>query len=149
MLEELAFDRNKDLLPCDVSGSLVLRLTPGLQLSTVVETGSLVPGGLAVHRDGRVFIAAMGMARGTSAVLSVLPEDAGMRTIIPQHAGFMPNDFVFDTSGGFYFTDFRGSSTDPKGGAYYVSPDFGTTTSVLPQISMANGVALSTDGRTL
>ena len=52
---------------------------------------------------------------------------------------------VFDSKGGFYFTDFRGYSTNPKGGVYYVSPDFKTVTPVIQNISVANGVALSTD----
>ena len=149
VLEGLAFDRDQNLFICDVTGRRVLRLTPGRQLSTVVETGDLAPGGIAVHRDGRVFIAAMDMARGSGAILSVLPDGSGLRAVIPQGAGFMPNDLVFDASGGFYFTDFRGVSTDPRGGAYYVSPDFGATTPVLPRLAMGNGVALSPDGRML
>jgi lactonase len=54
---------------------------------------------------------------------------------------------VFDAKGGFYFTDFRGVSTDPKGGVHYVSPDFRTITPVLPHLAMANGIALSPSGR--
>ena len=56
---------------------------------------------------------------------------------------------MFDARGGFYFTDFRGASTDPKGSVYYVSPDSGTITPVLPRLAMANGVALSPDGKKL
>jgi len=56
---------------------------------------------------------------------------------------------VFDARGGFYFTDFRGASTDPKGGVYYVSPDSETITPVLPHLAMANGIALSPDGKEL
>jgi lactonase len=61
----------------------------------------------------------------------------------------MPNDLVFDARGGFYFTDFRGASTEPKGGVYYVSLDFGTITPVLPRLALANGIALSPDGKEL
>jgi lactonase len=59
----------------------------------------------------------------------------------------MPNDLVLDSQGGFYFSEFRGTSTDPKGGAYYVSPDFKTITPVLPNLAMANGIALSPNGK--
>jgi sugar lactone lactonase YvrE len=52
-------------------------------------------------------------------------------------------------TGGFYFTDFRGTSTDPKGGVYYVSPDMKTITPVLPNLAQANGIALSPDGKCL
>ncbi len=72
-----------------------------------------------------------------------------MQTIVPANAGYMPNDLVFDAHGGFYFSDFRGISTEPKGGAYYVSPDFKTITPVLPHLAMANGIALSPDGKEL
>ena len=82
-------------------------------------------------------------------IIAVEPDGSGMRTIVPPEAGYMPNDLVFDARGGFYFTDFRGASTDPKGGVYYVSPDFGTITPVLPRLAMANGVALSPDGKEL
>jgi len=72
-----------------------------------------------------------------------------MRTIVPSSAGYVPNDLVFDSDGGFYFTDFRGTSTDTTGGVYYVSPDFKTITPVLSHISEANGIALSPDGKRL
>lgn len=72
-----------------------------------------------------------------------------MRTILPKEGGFLPNDLVFDAKGGFYFTDARGTSTDPRGGAYYVGPDGRAPVPVLPNLAMANGVALSPDGRTL
>jgi lactonase len=46
-------------------------------------------------------------------------------------------------------SDFRGLSTEPKGGAYYVAPDFQTITSVLPHLALANGIALSPNGKEL
>ena len=64
-------------------------------------------------------------------------------------AGYLPTDLVFDAQGGIYFSDFRGISTEPKGGAYYVSPDFKTITPVMPHLAMANGIALSADGTDL
>src|SRR3954464_15730111 len=104
---------------------------------------------LAVHKDGRVFIAGMDLNKGVGSILAVEPDGSGMRAIVPPEAGYMPNDLVFEAQGGFYFTDFRGASTDPKGGVYYVSPDFSTITPVLPRLAMANGVALSPDGSEL
>ena len=149
VLEGPAFDRDGNLLFCDVSGRRVVRLTPDRRLSTVISLDQLGPGGIAIHKDGRIFIAAMDIAKGIGAVLAVEPDGSGMRTIVPPGSGTMPNDLVFDARGGFYFTDFRGASTDPKGGVHYVSPDFGTVTPVLPRLAMANGVALSPDGREL
>jgi lactonase len=115
----------------------------------VVSLEQLGPGGIAVHKDGRIFIAAINFNRAIGAVLAVERDGSGMRTIVSPESGYMPNDLVFDVRGGFYFTDFRGASTDPKGGVYYVSPDFGTVTPVLPRLAMANGVALSPDGTEL
>lgn len=149
VLEGPAFDRDGNLLFCDVTGGRVLRLTPDRRLSTVVGLDRLAPGGLAVHGDGRIFIAALDLTRGIGAVLAVRPDGSGMRTIVPPEAGHMPNDMVFDARGGFYFTDFRGTSTDPKGGVYYVPPDFKAITPVLPRLAMANGVALGPDGEAL
>lgn len=59
------------------------------------------------------------------------------------------NDLVFDAHGGFYFTDFRGSTTEPIGGVYYVAPDFRTITPILRNMAIANGVCLSPDGKVL
>ncbi len=149
VLEGPAFDRDGNLLFCDVTGRRVLRATPDRRLSTVASLDALGPGGIALHRDGHVFIAAMDFGKGAGAIVSVASDGSGSREVVPTGAGYMPNDLVFDAQGGFYFTDFRGTSTDPKGGVYYVAPDLKTVTPVLPHLTMANGVALSPDGRTL
>jgi lactonase len=149
VLEGPAFERNGDLLLCDVSGRRVLRLSPDRHLSTVVTFDDVAPGGLAIDRDGRIFIAAMNLTKGTGSIMTVKPDGTGMQTIVPVTAGYMRNDLVFDSRGGLYFSDFRGISTEPKGGAYYVSPDFKTITPVLPRLAMANGIALSPDGKDL
>jgi len=149
ILEGAIFDGNGNLLFCDVSGRRVLRLTPDRQLSTVVTLDTLAPGGLALHKDGRLFIAALNSRFDGGAILAVHLDGSGLQTIVPSLAGYAPNDLVFDAQGGFYFTDFKGTATEPKGGVYYVSPDFTTITSVLPHLALANGVALSPDGKTL
>ncbi|WP_431271757.1 SMP-30/gluconolactonase/LRE family protein [Dankookia sp. P2] len=149
VLEGPAFDRDGNLLFCDVGGRRVLRLTPDRRLSTLVSLDHLGPGGIAIHGDGRIFVAAIDFASGMGAVVAVRPDGSGMQAIVPPEAGYMPNDLVFDARGGFYFTDFRGASTDPKGGVYYVSPDLTTVTPVLPHLAMANGIALSPDGKAL
>ena len=149
VLEGPAFERNGNLLFCDVSGGRVLRLTPDKRLSTVVGLNDVGPGGLAIHKDGRIFIAAMNLVRGTGLIIAVKPDGTGMRTIVPTTAGYMPNDLVFDAHGGLYFSDFRGISTEPEGGAYYVSPGFNTIAPVLRHLAMANGIALSPDGKEL
>jgi lactonase len=137
------------MLFCDVTNQRVLRLTPDKHLSTIVHLDALAPGGLALHKDGRLFIAALDIPKGIGSIMAVQPDGSGLQTIIPPQAGYMPNDLVFDNHGGFYFTDFRGASTDPKGGVYYASPDLATIKPVLPHLVLANGVALSPDGKVL
>jgi len=149
VLEGPAFERNGNLLFCDVSGNRVLRLTPDKRLSSVTTLDDVAPGGIAIHKDGRIFMTALNLARGIGSIVAVNPDGTGMQTIVPTTAGYMPNDLVFDASGGLYFSDFRGMSTEPKGGAYYVSPSLKTITPVLPNLAMANGIALSPDGKQL
>lgn len=55
-----------------VSGRRVLRLTP--------------PGGLAFHKDGRLFVAALDIPNGVGSVLVVNPDGSGLQTIIPPMA---------------------------------------------------------------
>jgi lactonase len=149
VLEGPAFERNSNLLFCDVSGRRVLRLTPDKRLSTVMTLDDAAPGGIAIHKDGRIFVAALNLVKGTGLIVAVKPDGTGRQMIVPATAGYMPNDLVFDAHGGFYFSDFRGISTEPKGGAYYVPPDFQAITPVLPHLAMVNGIALSPGGKQL
>lgn len=149
VLEGATFDRKGNLLFCDVSGKRILRITPDKQISTVFTLDHLSPGGLAIHKDGRIFIAALDLNQGTGAIFSVQPNGSGLQTIISPEAGYMPNDLVFDTKGGFYFSDFKGNSTHPQGGIYYVDASLQNIQPILSNLSMANGVALSPNGKTL
>lgn len=149
VLEGAIFDSNGNLLICDVTDRRVLRLTLEKQKTIVVTMHDFAPGGLAVHKDGRLFIAALDLEKNLGTIVAVHSDGSGMETIIPPNAGYLPNDLVFDDQGGFYFTDFKGTATNPEGGVYYASPDFRTITPVLPHLAMANGVALSPDGKTL
>lgn len=149
VLEGAIFDNKGNLLFCDVSGRRVLRLTPDKQLSTMVTLEDFAPGGLAFHKDGRLFIAALNLEEGLGTIMALNPDNAVLTPIIPPQAGYLPNDLVFDAVGGFYFSDFKGTATEPRGGVYYVAADFKTITPVLPKLAQANGLALSPDGKTL
>ncbi len=149
ILEGAIFDANGNLLFCDVSGRRVLRAGPDKTLETLVELPDLAPGGLALHRDGRLFMAALDLARRRGAILAWSPQTKALETILPVEAGYWPNDLVFAPDGGLYFSDFRGSATSPDGGVWYLSPDFTQVTPVIANLAQANGVALSPDGKTL
>jgi len=77
------------------------------------------------------------------------PDGGNRQAVLEPTAGYVPNDLVFDPSGGLYMSDFRGTSTRPDGGVYYFAPDLYPMAAVLPGLCMANGVALSPDGKVL
>ncbi len=147
-LEGPAYDREGNLLFVDVYGGRVLRLSTQGELSTVYTEVTLGPAGIALHRDGRIFVAGVADFKAGT-VIALKPDGSHPQVIVPASAGYVPDDLVFDHHGGFYFTDFQGTFTRPVGGVHYVSPDFKTITPVLAGMAAANGVALSQDGKVL
>ncbi len=153
-LEGPSFDRQGNLLFVEIYGGRVLRLSPGGQLDTVFTEQGLNPSGIAIHQDGRIFLAACGPknAEGyfdAGSVLVISADGTNRQTILPPSAGHVPNDLVFDNEGGCYLSDFRGSSTRPLGGVYFLSAGSQAMRPVLPGLCAANGVALSPDGKVL
>jgi lactonase len=148
-LEGPSFDRAGNLLFVETAGGRVFSLSPDRQLTTVVQNNELASAGLAIHKDGRLFVAGLGNFKDSGSLVTYSPAGARLQTIIDQSQGMLVDDLVFDEHGGFYFTDFRGSTTEPTGGAYYMSPDLKTTTPIVPNLAAANGVALNPDGKTL
>ena len=67
---------------------------------------------------------------------------------VPLHG---PNDIVFDTYGGFWFTDFGKTFEDRimRGAVYYATMDGRFIRRVAHPVLTPNGVGLSPDGRTL
>lgn len=147
-LEGPAYDRDGNLLFVDVYGGRILRLTTQGVLTTLYTDSSLHPAGIAIHKDGRIFVAGIGDFKAGS-IIALAPDGSHPQTIVLASAGYVPDDLIFDNKGGIYFTDFKGSSTEPTGGVYYVWPDYKKITPVLPKMSAANGVALSPDGKVL
>lgn len=148
-LEGAAFDRQGNLFFVDVFGGTIFKLSPAKTLSTVLPANKLGSAGIAIHKDGRLFVAGLGNFVDTGSIFWLHPDGSGLTTVVPASAGYLPDDLVFDAAGGFYFTDFRGSSTRPIGGVHYVSPDLKTITPVLEHLAIANGVCLSPDGKEL
>ena len=65
------------------------------------------------------------------------------------HRLIAPNDLVFDTAGGFWFTD-HGSTTEEgrtHGALYYAKADGSKITQVLRELISPNGVGLSPDNK--
>ncbi len=66
------------------------------------------------------------------------------------HALRGPNDIVFDTAGGYYFTDLgKAREEDMDRGAVYYAGANGAAEVVSRPVMTPNGIALSPDGRTL
>src|SRR5690349_3262242 len=86
VLEGPAFDRDGNLLFCDVSESRVLRLTPDKHLSVVVSEKRVSPGGIAIHKDGRIFIAAINLVERSSDIIAVRPDGTDRQSIVPLEA---------------------------------------------------------------
>lgn len=153
-LEGPCFDRQGNLYFVDVYAGRIHRLTRAHVMSTIYEEPGLWPAGIAIHKDGRLFIAALGAPNrdgkfDAGTVIAIDADGKNRQTIVPPSAGYVLDDMVFDNEGGFYMTDFRGSPTDAAGGVFYVTPDFKTIAPVLPNMCGANGVALSPDGKVL
>lgn len=145
MLKGGVFDRNNNLLFVDTATGLVFKLTPEPQFSIVLKENKFGASGLAVHNDGRIFIASVGnMQRGF--VRAIETDGTCEQMIVDPERGFFANDLVFDNQGGFYFTDSQVNSADPQGGVFYVSPNVGSIHAILPGLAVGNGIAIGPDG---
>ncbi|MFC0338906.1 lactonase [Kushneria avicenniae] len=142
-LEGPVFTDDGRLIFSDTQGGRLLSWTPDKGLSTLATLDGLMPGGMAVH-DGRLFVAAF-TTDGGGAIVSMALDGSDQQSVVPEEAGFLPNDVVFDDKGGFYFTDSHSDASDPKGGAYYHSPE-GDISPVIEHLDVGNGIALSPQG---
>ncbi|WP_340318333.1 SMP-30/gluconolactonase/LRE family protein [Rhizorhabdus argentea] len=149
LLEGAAFDREGDLLLVEIVGGRVLRISPNRTLSVVLPKNTDGSAGIAVHKDGRIFVAGIGDMQRGGCVFAIRPDGSGKESIISRERGYIPDDLVFDNDGGFYFTDLKGNNAEPIGGVFYMSPDRKTLTPVMSGLSMPDGIALSPNGKVL
>jgi len=147
-LEGPVFLPGGDLLFSDVQGKRVMRLDRHDRLTTVVTLPGLMPGGMALAPDGRIFIAAAN-GKGGGAIIAMRVDGSRQQTILPEAGGFAPNDIAFDAKGGFYFTDARGTVGEFTGGVWYVASAGAPPVPVVQHLAIANGIALSPDGMRL
>ena len=141
VLEGIVFDRNNNLLFVDVATGRVFKLTPERQLSIVLKENSFGASGLAVHKDGRIFIASVGdMQRGS--VRAIEPNGTREQMIVAPDAGFLVNDWSLIIRADFISLTVGGNSADPQGGVFYVSPNVGAIHAILPGLAVGNGIAI-------
>ncbi len=144
------------------------RVTPEGKVSVFADTGG-GPNGLAVGPDGALYLCNNGGSRyieGVSMGVGPHPDykhgsiqrldraTGKATTLYTECDGQLlsaPNDLVFDTSGGFWFTDLgkRYAWHRDHGGVYYALPDGSKITRVAYPILSSNGCGLSPDGKTL
>ncbi|MEJ7422762.1 lactonase, partial [Staphylococcus haemolyticus] len=70
------------------------------------------PAAIKVHKDGRLFICYLGDFKTTGGIFATTENGEQIEEIISDlNTEYCIDDMVFDSKGGFYFTDFRGYST--------------------------------------
>jgi gluconolactonase len=152
----------------EIAGGSVARVTAEGSVSQLAAVGG-GPNGLAIGPDGAIYCCNNGGNRyAPGSFLSIGPSDdyqgGSIQRIEPKtgetrtlytrcgpHRLSAPNDIVFDTDGGFYFTDLgkRYERTRDHGGLYYALPDGSRITEIAYPIVSPNGVGLSPDGKTV
>ena len=152
----------------EIAGQRLTRITPDGKTSVFAETGG-GPNGLAIGPDGALYVCNNGGgAYAPGSLVSIGPakdytggyiQRVDVRTYevktLYTHCGdkrlSAPNDLVFDTLGGFYFTDFgkKHQHARDHGGLYYAQPDGLRIVEVCYPMSGPNGVGLSPDGKVL
>ena len=142
-LEGPCFDREGNLYVCDIPFGRIFRISPALEWTLVCEYDGW-PNGLALHRDGSLWIAdyRRGLLRHSREGGSPAPILAHRNS--ESFKGL--NDLAFDAQGRCYFTD-QGQTGlhDPTGRVYRL--DGRKLDLVAAGIPSPNGVALDTSGR--
>jgi gluconolactonase len=149
-LEGPSFDRAGNLYVTDIPFGRIFRISPRLEWTLAAEYDGW-PNGLAIHRDGSIWIA--DYRRG----LLKLDAASGKVATIKGHRNSESfkglNDLTFDSQGACYFTD-QGQTGmhDPTGRVFRFSPTSlgeGRLEIVVGGIPSPNGVALDATGKAL
>ncbi len=112
-------------------------------------------GGLAfVERPGRLFPVGQSDDYAGGSIQVVDPKTGRFETLYDACDGLKlrgPNDLVFDSAGGFWFTDLgktRARDAD-RGAVYYARADGSAITEAIFPLERPNGIGLSPDEKTL
>ncbi|MDP6707865.1 MAG: SMP-30/gluconolactonase/LRE family protein [Alphaproteobacteria bacterium] len=139
-LEGPAFDRDGNLYCVDIPFGRVFRVTPEGEWEVAADYDGN-PNGLAIHRDGRLFIADCRLG-----VMVMEPESGHVEPFF-QRSAFEHlkgvNDLFFATNGDLYVTDMGQSGLqDPTGKLYRIRPD-GAHEILLDNVPGPNGLVLN------
>lgn len=159
------------VLVCEIARGTLSRVHPGGSVEVVAECGG-GPNGAALGPDGAVYITNNGgcfewIDLGSLLLPGPVPDSwsggsiqrvdlaTGEVTTIYTHCGDValraPNDLVFDSTGGFWFTDHgvRLPRSSDLTGVFYARPDGSAIREVIRTLDRPNGIGLSPDGTTL
>lgn len=152
-IEGPSFDREGNLFVCcsvPVPGIAprVFKITPEGESSVFAFTGDASVMGLAIHQDGRLFIACM-----EEGIMIMSPQGEILEQFVPAYRGerLRPNDLTFHKNGNLYFTDFRGDCQNPCGGIYRLLAESGyrELDRVVSGMIFPNGLCFKPDWRAL
>ena len=142
-LEGPTFDRGGLLYVADIPYGRVFRVSAEGEWAQVAEYDGW-PNGLAVHADGRVFIADY-----RHGILELDPASGGVTPVL-ENVGSERfkgvNDLTFGTDGSLYFTD-QGQTglQDPTGRVYRLSA-VGVLTCLVATVPSPNGIVIDPAG---
>jgi gluconolactonase len=156
------------VLVVEVMGGTLTRVRPDGKIQVVATLGG-GPNGAAIGPDGAVYVCnngglTMTWAQGRlTSYGPATPESAGaiqrvdlatgrVETLYTHCDGerfYGPNDLVFDSAGGFWFTDsgHRRAKYKEWGALYYARADGSKVVRMRSEIPLPNGVGLSPDER--
>ncbi|KAA9163288.1 SMP-30/gluconolactonase/LRE family protein [Amycolatopsis acidicola] len=106
--------------------------------------------GIAIHADGSLYLADLGLARAAGRIVRMRPDGTGAETLVSSCQGepFYPDDLVFDRRGALFFNDMQGNVMRPTGKILQRTPD-GTVNLVSDGIASPNGIAFDPSWRHL
>jgi len=144
-LEGPAFDRKGNLLVVDLAFGRIFKISPKGEFSVFVEYDG-EPNGIAIHKDGRVFV-----ADHRHGIIAFDAKGKMTRIVSRYHAQAFKgvNDLYFDHAGNLYFTD-QGVTdlADPTGCVYKLTPD-NKLHQLANCVPSPNGLVLDKAGKTL
>ncbi|GIK86813.1 MAG: SMP-30/gluconolactonase/LRE family protein [Burkholderiales bacterium] len=146
LLEGPAFDRDGTLWCVDIPHGRIFRVTAQGEFSVAAEYDG-EPNGLAIHRDGRIFVA--DYAHGILVLDPATGRITPFVTRVRLERLKAVNDLVFSSTGDLYFTDQGLTGLHDATGRVFRVRDGGHVDLLLDNVPSPNGIALSPDEKTL
>ncbi|GGC48360.1 SMP-30/gluconolactonase/LRE family protein [Chelatococcus reniformis] len=140
---------------CEIVGGRLTRVAADGKTDVVANLGG-GPNGAAIGPDGRIYVCNNGGAQWEGGRIDVVDPRTGKWDVlydnVDGHRLAGPNDIVFDTDDGFYFTDFGKTEgrVRHRGGIFWAKADGSHIREVIfPFNGDLNGIGLSPDNKTL